>query len=157
MTATAARYPRANPPEPARSIDLTIRNDRRELERVGEAVDDFAERHGFPHQDRFQVQLCIEEVLMYIVEHGFDDTGTHRIEVHLRMHDEDRSLTIRTVDDGRELEPGAFMFQPGPDTIREETVVEGLGLHLVRTYVDEMRYRRENGRNVLRLNKKIGG
>ena len=145
------------PPEPPASLDLAVHGDRVELERVGNAVDEFAERHGFPHQDRFQVQLCIEEILMYIVENGFDDAGAHRIEVHLEMNDEDRSLTIRTVDDGRELEPGSFMFQPGPDTILEETVVDGLGLHLVRTHVDELRYRREDGRNVLSLNKKIGG
>ena len=48
------------------------------------------------------------------------------------------------------------MFQPGPDTILEETVVDSLGLHLVRTYVDELRYRRENGRNHLSLRKRIG-
>ena len=143
-------------PETARMLSLVVRNDGRELERVAEAVDDFADRHGFPQQDRFQVQLCIEEILMYIMEHGHDDTGAHQIEVQLEMNDEARSLAVRTVDDGRELEPGSFMFQPGPDTIVEETVVEGLGLHLVRTYVDEMRYRRENGRNHLSLRKGIG-
>ena len=84
------------------------------------------------------------------------DPGAHWIELQLDMNDASRTLAIRTVDDGRELEPGAFMFQPGPDTILEESVVEGLGLHLVRTYIDEMRYRREDGRNHLGLSKKIG-
>ena len=127
------------------------------MERVAEAVDGFADRHRFPQQDRFQVQLCIEEMLMYLVEHGYDDADTHRIEVHLEMNDENRNLTIRTVDDGRELEPGSFMFQPSPDTIQEETVVDGLGLHLVRTYVDDLQYRREYGRSYLSLSKRIGG
>ena len=144
-------------PDTARILSLAVRNDGGELERVAEAVAEFVDRNGFPQEDRFQVQLCIEEVLMYIVEHGYDEAGAHRIEVHLEMNDEDRSLAIRTVDEGRELEPGAFMFQPGPDTILEETVVEGLGLHLVRTYVDELRYRREDGRNHLSLRKTIGG
>ena len=148
--------PLGRPPEPARSLSLAIRNDSDELERVAEAVDDFADRHRFPQQDRFQVQLCIEEILMYIVEHGYDDAGANQIEVHLEMNDETRSLAIRTVDDGRELEPGSFMFQPSPDTIVEETVVDGLGLHLARTYVDELRYRHENGRNFLSLSKRIG-
>ena len=144
------------PPEPARSLSLAVRNDSLELKRVAEAVDDFAERHRFPQQDRFQVQLCIEEILMYIVDHGYDDARAHQIEVHLEMNDENRSLEIRTVDDGRELEPGSFMLQPGPDTILEETVVDGLGLHLVRTYFDELRYRHEDGRNSLSLSKRIG-
>ena len=144
-------------PSSDRRLSLTFRNDGRELERVAEAVDGFADRHRFPQQDRFQVQLCIEEMLMYLVEHGYDDADTHRIEVHLEMNDENRNLTIRTVDDGRELEPGSFMFQPSPDTIQEETVVDGLGLHLVRTYVDDLQYRREYGRSYLSLSKRIGG
>ena len=143
--------------ETGRSLSLTLLNDSIELERVAAAVDEFADRHRFPQQDRFQVQLCIEEMLLYIVEHGYDDAGTHRIEVRLGMSEEDRCLEIRTVDDGRELQPGSFMFQPGPDTIEEESVVDGLGLHLVRTYVDELKYRHENGRNYLSLSKRIGG
>ena len=91
------------------------------------------------------------------MEHGYDDAGAHRIEVQLEMSDENRSLAVRTVDDGRELAPGSFMFQPGPDTIQEESVVDGLGLHLVRTYVDELKYRHEDGRNYLSLSKRIGG
>ena len=138
------------------SLSLTVRNDGRALERVAAAVDEFADRHRFPQQDRFQVQLCIEEILVYIVEHGYDDAGTHRIEVQLGMSDEGRTLEIRTIDDGRELAPGSFMFQPGPDTIQEESVVDGLGLHLVRSYVDELKYRHEDGRNYLSLTTRIG-
>ena len=143
-------------PEPARGLSLNVDSDVGELERVAAAVDEFADRHRFPHQDRHQVQLCVEELLMYVIEHGHDGDGAHEIEVHLEMNDGNRRLEIRTVDGGRELEPGALMFQPGPDTILEETVVDGLGLHLVRTYVDDLRYRRRNGRNHLGLSKTIG-
>ena len=143
-------------PEPARSLSLAVRNDSRELERVAEALDEFADRHRFPQEDRFQLQLCVEEILMYIVERGYDDAAAHRIEVSLEI-DESRSLIVRIVDDGRALDPKSFMFQPGADTMLEETVVDGLGLHLVRTYVDDLGYRRENGRNHLSLSKQIGG
>ena len=124
----------AREPPSELSLSLTVRNDSRALERVAAAVDEFADRHRLPQHDRFQVQLCIEEILVYIVEHGYDDAGTLRIEIRLDMNDKNRNLAIRTVDDGRELEPGSFMFQPGPDTIQEEAVVDGLDLHLVRTY-----------------------
>ena len=138
-----------------RTLGLTVRNDRHELERVAAALDEFADQHRFAQEDRFQVQVCVEEILMYIVEHGYDDASAHDIEVSVEI-DDNGSLVIRTVDDGRELDPNSFMFQLSSDTILEETVVDGLGLNLVRTYVDELDYRRESGRNYLRLHKKVG-
>ncbi|MDE0334328.1 MAG: DUF924 family protein [Defluviicoccus sp.] len=148
--------PLDGPVETDRSLSLAVRNDSGDLGGVAAAIEDFADRHAFPRQDRYQIQLCIEEILMYIVEHGYDDAGAHRIEIQLELNEGDGRLEIGIVDDGQELEPGSFMFQPGPDTIEEESVVDGLGLHLVRTYVDELRYRREDGRNRLSFSKRIG-
>ena len=143
-------------PVSAQCLSLALRNESLELERVAAALDEFADRRRFAQEARFQVQLCVEEILTYIVEHGYDDAAAHNIEVSLEMND-NRSLVIRIVDDGRELDPNSFIFQPSADTILEETVVDGLGLILVRTFVDELGYRRENGRNHVSLSMKIGG
>ena len=145
------------PGEAGRGLRLTVRNDIGDLERVAASVDNFADRHSFPQRDRYQVQLCIEEIFMYIVEHGYDDADVHWMEIQLEMDEGNRRLAISVVHDGRELKPGLLLFQPGPDTIQEESVVDGLGLHLVGTLVDELNYRSENGRNHLRLSKSIGG
>ncbi len=139
-----------------RVLTLTIRNTRSEVERVAEAVDDFADGHRFPEDDRFQIQLCLEEILLYIVDYGYDDSATHQIEVRLEMDEEARGLLIGIVDDGCGVDPDSYMFQPGRDTIEEENVLDGLGLHLVRSYVDTLDYRREEGRNHLDLRKTIG-
>ena len=48
--------------EVGRSLSLAVRNDSGDLERVAAAVDDFADRHDFPQKDRYQIQLCIEEI-----------------------------------------------------------------------------------------------
>ncbi|MCY3879785.1 MAG: DUF924 family protein [Rhodobacteraceae bacterium] len=142
--------------ETGRGIILFACNDRSGLGQVAAAVDDFADRHDFPPQDRYQVQLCIEEIFMYIVERGYDDTGTHQIEIQLEMDEGERRLAIRVIDDGQERETVPSLFQPSPDTIQEESVIDGLGLHLVQTYVDDIRYRREHGRNHLSLSKIVG-
>ena len=94
---------------------------------------------------------------MYSAEHVFEGAEAHRIVVHLEMSEDTRSLEIRTIVDGGELEAGASTFQPGPDTIGEETPVDERGLHLIRTYVDEMRYRRDQGRNQFRWRMTIDG
>ena len=117
--------------KPARSLSLTVRNNSSEIERVAAAVGEFADGHRILEADQFQIQLCLEEVLLYIMEHGYDDSAAHRIEVCLEMDEEHRSLAIRTVDDGCGVDLGSYMFQPSRDTLQEENVLEGLGLHLV--------------------------
>ena len=139
--------------EPARELDLRVQNDPGETVRVAEFIDEFADQHGFPQHERFQVQLIIEETLLYIIEHGVSDS--HQIMLHLNMDEEDRYLSISTRDHGSELEFNKLLFQPSPDTIEEENVVESVGLHLVRTYVDKINYRRDKGINHLIMQKRI--
>ena len=139
--------------DPILDLDLAVRNEFSGIVRVAELVDEFADRLGFPQQDRFQLQLIIEETLIHIIEHSLDDK--HRIKLHINMDEDGRNISVRTEDHGSELEFNTLIFQPSPETIEEETVVESIGLHLVRTYVDEMRYRRKNGINQLSLKKMI--
>ena len=140
--------------EPIPELDLVVRNEFGETERVAELVDDFADRLGFPQQDRFQLQLIIEETLVHIIERNLD--GDRPISLRINMDEEGRNISISTEDHGSELEFTTLIFQPSPDTIEEETVAESIGLHLVGTYVDHMRYRREDGVNHLSLKKRIG-
>ena len=140
-------------PDLAPALALVIRNDYRELVRVAAEVDKFADRHRFPPESRFAVQLCIEEVLMSILDHGFDDAGEHDIRLDLELDVEGRNLVIRIVDDGIERDPASTEYRR--DAALEERAVDGLGLHLVRAYVDELSYRRESDWNYLSLSKCI--
>ena len=137
----------------APTLGLVIRNDYRELVRVAAAVDEFAERHRFPPRSRFEVQLCVEEILMGIVERAFDDVRKHDISLVLELDVGGRNLVVRFVDDGVERDPASIGYQP--DAALEERVVDDLGLHLVRAYVDTLSYRREDGLNYLSLSKRI--
>ena len=140
---------------PMQRLSLRVRNHGPELARVAAAVDDFAHGHRLPEADRFQIQLCVEEILEYIIRHGYDDSAEHEIEVRLDMNRKSRTLAIHTLDDGCGIDPESYMFQPSADTIEEENVLDGLGLNLVRSYVDDLHYRRENGMNHLALSKKM--
>lgn len=132
---------------------LLVRNDLSEIVRVSEYIDEFADQNALPQLERFQVQIVIEETLIYIIERNLEDD--RRIMLRLDMDEDGRYLSIKTVDHGKELEFNTLIFQPSPDTIEEENVVENVGLHLVRTYVDKIQYRRENGINYLNMQKRV--
>ena len=78
------------------------------------------------------------------------------VKLELVIRDGSDQLKVRTEHEGLELERWHVTFQPSPDTIDEETVLSGLGLHLVHTYADQVRQRYENGRNILVMTKQLG-
>jgi anti-sigma regulatory factor (Ser/Thr protein kinase) len=64
------------------------------------------------------------------------------------------TLTIQVADDGVPFNP---VDAPPPDLDLpiEERPIGGLGIHIVRSLVDTIEHRRDDGRNVLTMTKKM--
>ncbi len=132
------------------SAQLSLKVETRldELERITAAVEDLGEQEDWPPAFTFRVNLVLEELGINIMNHGHDE-GIHEFEI--TMTSDAEALTIEIADDGRPFDP--LHDAPTPDTAAalEDRSVGGLGLHLVRTMVDELHYRREQGENRLTL------
>ncbi len=127
---------------------LTIETRPDELETITAAVEDLGEREGWPPELVYRVNLALEELGFNIMNHGYDE-GLHEFEITLIS--EADTLTIEIVDDGRPFDPLNDAPQPDTGAPIEDRPIGGLGVHLVRTMMDEMHYRRESGRNHLTL------
>ena len=132
-------------------LRLTIETRLEELDRLSAAIEDFGRDNNWPPDLTFQVNLALEELWLNVVNHGHDG-GFHEVEIELTSEAE--ALTIEITDDGKPFNP--LNEAPAPDVTAslEDRSVGGLGLHLVRTLMDELRYRREEGRNHLTLVKR---
>ena len=75
--------------------------------------------------------------------------GLHEFEITLTS--EADVLRIEVTDDGRPFDPLNEAPEPDLDASVDDRQVGGLGIHLVRTMVDEMSYRREQDKNHLTL------
>ena len=124
------------------SLKIETRHD--ELDRVSAAVEELAEREGWPPEMVYRMTLVIEELVVNIINHGHDD-GVHDIEI--AMASEPDALTVEIIDDGRPFDPLSDAPEPDLDSLLEDRPVGGLGIHLVRTMMDEVHYRREQDRN----------
>ena len=129
-------------------MNLTIENRIEELRRLAALVEEFGAGENWPPDLVFQVNLVLEEVAINIINYGHDG-GLHEIEIALTS--ELDALTIEVIDDGRAFDPTKDATVPDVTLPMEERSVGGLGVYLVRTMMDEMRYRREGGRNHLTL------
>ena len=129
-------------------LSLKVETQRDELSHIIAAVEDMAERESWPPELVFRVQLAIEEVVLNVMDYGYDD-GIHEFDVIITS--EADFLTIEVVDSGRPFDPLHDATIPDLEASVEERKVGGLGIHLVRTMMDQVNYRREQGRNHLTL------
>ena len=125
---------------------MTIGADRREIAGVSAAFAKFAEQHALPASVRRSLQIALDELLTNTIDYGV--VGQAIVELEAAG---DR-VTLRLTDDGRPFDPFA---RAAPDTSLplEERHIGGLGIHLVRSLMDEVSYQRREGRNVVVLTK----
>lgn len=140
--------------EPA--LRLVLKNDSYELGRLAAAFDEFADRHNVGDEARFQLQLCLEEMVLNVINYGFDDEGEHEIHVDLDFRIDSRTVTVNILDDGRRFDPLEQVPEPDLDATLEDRTVGGLGVHFVRKFMDDASYRHVEGKNRLTLTKNVG-
>ena len=133
-------------------VTLELKNELSDLAKLNRTLAEFGQRQQLPEAVLFATKLALEEIVTNAISHGSTDQREHRISIGLAL--EQSVLRAQVEDDGPAFNP---LEVPAADTNQplEERAVGGLGIHLVRTLMDEVAYQRQNGRNVLVLKKKI--
>jgi anti-sigma regulatory factor (Ser/Thr protein kinase) len=133
-------------------LSLNLKNDLQEIERMANEVDAWWSQHARLEEFKFQLDLVLDEMVSNVIRHGLKDSNEHRILVNLSCDGDD--LTVEIQDDGVAFNP---LEAPVPDTTKplEERPIGGLGIHLVRQIMDDLSYRRHDGKNYLVMRKKL--
>jgi anti-sigma regulatory factor (Ser/Thr protein kinase) len=103
---------------------------------------------GFAAKTAYALQLCLEEAVSNIIEHSPSAARATQIIASVTREGGDAILTIE--DDGAAFDPTQVAALQTSDTL-EDLPVGGLGIHLMRQFAGSVDYRRESGRNHLRL------
>jgi serine/threonine-protein kinase RsbW len=103
------------------------------------------------------MEVSLDEALANVVRHGLEGRGeTASVELELRLDPgaEPAVCEVVLVDDGPEFDPLAVSE---PDTSLGVAVrpIGGLGIALVRKLMDELEYERRDGRNRLRMMRRL--
>lgn len=138
----------------ANTLTVTCRNRLEEIRGVIERIDAFGASHGLPPDDLFRLALALDEVVTNVISYGYDDADEHRIEI--RVDVDGHAVEVRVEDDGRAYNP-LDASKPNLSADIDERPVGGLGVHIVRTVMDELEYRREGERNILIMRKRTRG
>lgn len=112
-----------------------------------------AEEVSLPEKTRKQLLIAADEIFTNIASYGFPSgNGTAGVAVEFDM--QKRELVLTFSDAGVPYNP---LEAPSPDTSvpLAERKTGGLGIFMVRRLMDLVEYRREDGRNVLVLKKRL--
>ncbi len=125
-----------------------MKTDRDELERIVAAIENLAEEDDWPADLLFRVNLVLEELSLNIIDYGHDDDTS---DFEIAFMSEEDSLTIEIVDGGRAFDPLNDAPEPDLSSGVAERRVGGLGVHFVRTLMDDVQYERSAGKNRLKM------
>lgn len=128
------------------SLSIAVVNDVSAVSRATEQVEAFCRGRGIGDTVARKFTLALDETLTNAVSYAFPEGGRHSIAV--RIEHRAGYLTAVVSDDGAPFDP---LSQATPDVHAPiaERKVGGLGIHLLRTLMESVAYRRQGGHNEL--------
>ena len=135
-----------------RTLSLEIDPDPHQFRRASGWLRAGGSSLGVPEEQIDRLELCLNEVLANLIEHGGDAVASHPIQLELRASAMPSGFDWQLVvsDRGEPFDPGQVSLRPLPGNL-EQARPGGLGLRLVKAFSDGMVYRVLEGRNELTI------
>jgi len=131
------------------TVSLSLANRIEELPRLADAVAAFAAAHGLSPRDTLHLDLVLEEAVSNSIKYGYEPGDDHDAAVRVDLAHGAGRVTIRISDDGLPFDPLADAPDPDTQAGLEDRPIGGLGVHMMKTVMTDLRYTRDGGRNVL--------
>ncbi len=131
---------------------LTVEATKENLIAVNEFVETNLEKIDCPMKIMMQINVAVEEIYINIASYAYGE-GTGQAEILLDT-DTKGQVALTFMDSGVPYNP---LAREDPDITlsAEERGIGGLGIFMVKKSMDDVKYRYEDGKNILTLIKKI--
>lgn len=152
ITILLMEYLHSNEKDETLTLELKVKNQLIEINRVNEEFNQFAQNCGLNVSIKRKVNLVFDEILNNIISYAFQDTGEHHIGIVVRYQPD--QLVISISDDGIPFNL-LQAEEPQTDLPLEERQIGGLGIHLVKNVMDDYEYKRDGNKNISTLYKNL--
>ena len=133
--------------------ELTVLATLENIVPVTDFINEELEKLNCPIKAQMQIDVAVDELFGNIARYAYDpDTGPATVRVEV---DPDQMIvSITFIDHGKPYDP---LSTKAPDITApvEERPIGGLGIFLVRKTMDDVAYEYRNGKNILRIKKKM--
>lgn len=131
---------------------IILANDISEIARLNEFVEEIGNEFSLSPEVVFNLTLVLEEAVVNIINYAYPKEDHESIYLSAKLHND--SIMLVLTDTGKEFDP---TMAPEADITlsAEERPIGGLGIFLIRQIMNEVKYERIEGKNVLTLEKKL--
>jgi anti-sigma regulatory factor (Ser/Thr protein kinase) len=133
-------------------LDMSLANDVQEVARVIDSLEEFGAANGIPADQSLRFGLALDELITNIISYGLAGRGDGVIT--LAIEHCAGALRAELADNGPPFDPLSTAATPPSGDI-ETREVGGLGLTLVKSFMDRLDYRRADGFNRLTMEMKV--
>lgn len=133
--------------------DLTLLASDDTLYTVLDAIEAHLQNSGCPEEIRTEVLISVEEIYVNIAHYAYQGKPGEAT-VQMEVTQNPRVCKVVLKDRGVPYNP-LEKEDPDLDLSAEEREIGGLGIYMVKQYMDRMEYRYEDGYNILTMEKDI--
>lgn len=131
---------------------IILANEISEISKLNEFIDDIGNEFSLAPDVVFNLNLVLEEAVVNIINYAYPKKEHQKIYLSARLHE--GSIILILTDTGKEFDP---TMAPEADVTlsADDRQIGGLGIFLIRQIMNEVKYERIEGKNVLTLEKKL--
>ena len=133
---------------------LTLPAQDEQLDNLFAFLEPLCEGEGRTPKLLAQMMLVCEEIFVNICHYGFPD-GQPRLPVDIEVAVDERAGCLHLVFSDQGIAYDPLSHDPKKVDPTDEQRKGGLGILLMRKYMDDLRYTRADGRNILRMTKRF--
>ena len=130
---------------------ISLLNDVKEIPALAIFVGSICEDMRFNQLTTDGVNLAVEEAVVNVMNYAYPE-GT-RATILLEVFADEESVRFELRDDGRPFDPTSEEVDAENNV--KNKIIGGMGIHLIRHYMDHIAYERKDGQNILTMTKKI--
>lgn len=131
---------------------IVLANEISEISRLNGFIEDIGEEFSLTPDVVFNLNLVLEEAVVNIINYAYPKEDHQWIYLSAKL--QDGTIILVLTDTGKEFDP---TMAPEADITlsADEREIGGLGIFLIRQIMNEVRYERIDGKNILTLEKKL--
>lgn len=120
---------------------------------LGRAIQGICNSTPLDKIEIYQIQLCIVEAINNVILHAYDNKPGNKVEAHFELGPD--YIIIKTIDTGKfdnqlGLRDDFTSFDPDH---YQDLPESGMGIFIMKSYMDKVEYGIEDGKNVVTMRK----